>query len=742
MAKARKSNPPSSAPRPVAESSARARSSAARAATPAAPGADLLRMAALALICIAVWCTVYDRWSGENWSLPVEYGINPDASDVKGDFAGIRAAEDGHFFPGVFHFEPRLNAPYEANWNDFPFNEDFMLWTTGIAARIVGLYTAGNLYLLFVQVLAVLAFYYAARQMRCDWKWAAPAALFYGLAPYAFAHSLHHLDITSYWHMPLALLVCFWIANGNGLRFGSRHYRLALAFAAVTGFQNVYYTNAFIQLVGVSLIIQWRRGGWRNWRACLPALTIGAMAFGIFFLLVTRVFFYALLHGHATGAAVRNYSQMEYYGLKLIDLFIPFFTHRITLFADLGRRYYSLTALPAEVPPACYMGLAGIAAFLWLGALTIRNAISRPLRRIPLEAVQVLWLFFYAMVGGINAFAGVLGFQFFRSTTRFCIVILAIVLLFAIRRLTLISRRWPSPWPILAPLAIGLFGILEIIPTTAGEDIRYVSAYVDSDRTFAQEMESSLPKGGMVFQLPVDDFPETPLPGMSGYDHFRPYLYTKDLRFSFGTDKGRPREAWQHALVGLSPAGQIAALERYGFSGIYVNRLAYADKGESLLAQYKAAGRATVIESPLKDLYCVVLRPDPNPELPPPAPFFARGWYPEQDGANGQREHLANGPASVILTNPGDTPVDKYASFYVAAASPRNVTLQGDGAAQFWHVEQQHPARVTNLKLTLPPGESALSFTTDTPGTPQSSGGVITFDIVNFDLTDSPIPEQ
>jgi hypothetical protein len=245
----------------------------------------------------------------------------------------------------------------------------------------------------------------------------------------------------------------------------------------------------------------------------------------------------------------------------------------------------------------------------------------------------------------------------------------------------------------------------------------------------------------MVFQLPVMDFPESPIPGVSAYDHFRPYLYTHDLRFSFGTDKGRAQAAWQRVIVGMPPSAQIAALERYGFSAIYINSAGYQDRGEKLLNDYKAAGRTEVIQSPLKDLYCVVLKASPNPELPPPAPLFAAGWYTEQDNANGERDHLASGDAYVLLTNPSSQPVEKYAQFYVATLAPRTVTLQGDGAYQSWHVDQQHPATVTGLHLTLPPGESRIYFSTDAAGTPQQMG-LITFDIVDFDLSDSLRAEQ
>jgi hypothetical protein len=702
------------------------------------PELEILRYAALAVICVAIWCTVYDRWSAEAWSVPIEYGIQPDRADVKGNLAAFKAAEDGHFWPIIFHSEPRLGAPFVANWNDYPVTEDFLIWGTGVLANVIGLFAASNFLIMLLQVLAALAFYYAARRLKCDWKWGFAGALLFGMAPYGFAHSLHHFVITAYWHMALGVLVCFWLSNGNGLRIGARDYWIAIGVAVATGWQNVYYTSIFIQMVGIGLIIQWVRHGWR---AAVPALSIGCAAFAAFMVMNLDTIGFALLHGHNPSAATRIYAHMEYYGLKLVDCFMPFPTHRIAALGDIGKRFYSETILPAEVPPACYFGVMGLAAFLWMAVCTVRNAIARDSKRIPLEAVLTLWIFFYATVGGLNAILGVAGFEMFRSTTRYCIVIFCLALLFAVRRLSLISKSWPSPWRTLAPVGVAVLGLWEFLPPTAGEEIPITMAVVNSDRDFAQNMEARLPKGGMVFQLPVMDFPESPIPGVSAYEHFRPYFYTKDLRYSYGCDKGRVQDAWQRVIVGLSPADQIAALERYGFSGIYINRSGYTDKGEALLSQYKAAGRGEVIESRLGDLCCVVLKPSPNPVLPPPGPLFASGWYAEQDSPNGERDRLASGNGELLLTNPTDAPVDKYANFYIGTVAPRSVTIQGAGSYESWHVDQQHAAKVTNLHLTLQPGVNRVTFTTDAPATPQQMGP-LTFYVVNFDLSDSPRGEQ
>jgi hypothetical protein len=205
------------------------------------PGIELLRYAALALICVAIWCTVYDRVSVDAWSVPIEYGVQqPERSDALGCMAGMKAAMDGYFWPIIFHNEPRLGAPYIAQWNDYPVTEDFLIFFTGVLGKVIGLFAACNFLILLLQTLAAIAFYYTARRFKCDWTWSFAAALFFGLAPFGFAHSLHHYVITAYWHTVLGVLVCFWLSNGRGLRIGSRDYWIAVGIAVITAWQNVY----------------------------------------------------------------------------------------------------------------------------------------------------------------------------------------------------------------------------------------------------------------------------------------------------------------------------------------------------------------------------------------------------------------------------------------------------------------------------------------------------------------------
>jgi hypothetical protein len=123
------------------------------------------------------------------------------------------------------------------------------------------------------------------------------------------------------------------------------------------------------------------------------------------------------------------------------------------------------------------------------------------------------------------------------------------------------------------------------------------------------------------------DFPESPIPGIPSYDHFRPYLYGGRLRYSYGSMKGRPREEWQKAvqqklIEGAVPDQQaqkirfnianvnaaIDELQKRGFTALYVNRNGFPDRGRGLFEALAELGfKAPPIDSPLGDLSCLPL---------------------------------------------------------------------------------------------------------------------------------------
>jgi hypothetical protein len=574
---------------------------------------DLMRVALLAILATLVWCTIYDRWTVESWQTPLTYPSVPEKEDVLIHLAWIKAAGDGHISPFLFNNVPELGAPYIANWDDFPLTEKPLIVLTGWLARVIGLFAAANFALLLTQVLATISFYTAARLLGGAWLWSFAGGMIFAFSRYAFAQGLHHLTITYYWHVPLGLVVVFWMMRGKGIAFGTGRFWFALLVAFVTGVQNIYYTNMFAQLVLIGGLLQ----GWRHgWKAALPAVSIVATGAAAFLLMNVNTFAYALAYGGNSGAVARNYQWLEFYGLKLVDLVIPPPDHSFPPFAEWGAAHLKEIILsPGELPPSGYLGILGLGALTWLVIHSWRCVAGG--RTLPLEAWLILWIIIYAEVGGINGIIGTLGFQLFRATTRYSIFILCIVLMFAIQRLSLVQFR--KPFLVYGAALVGtLFALWDQTPpVVTADNLKETAQAVASDQEFTEQMEKRLPAQAMVFQIPVMDFPESPATGVGAYDHFRPYLYAHDLRFSFGTDKGRFTDKWQHGIPQLPLGDVVNQLEAYGFSAVYVNLNGFPDKGAKLINGFKAAGRDDMFYSDRGDLLCVLLKPSAYPALPP-----------------------------------------------------------------------------------------------------------------------------
>ena len=179
-----------------------------------------------------------------------------------------------------------------------------------------------------------------------------------------------------------------------------------------------------------------------------------------------------------------------------------------------------------------------------------------------------------------------------------------------------------------AAAALGFLILWDQVPRAPSrEQTAAIARQVEADREFTGKMEEALPAGAMVFQMPVMEFPESPLPGVPPYDHFRPYLYSKNLRFSYGSMKGREREKWQPAVQaklfeGASldqQAGKIKVneanariavdeLKRLGFSAIYINRNGFPDRGKGLEEALLDLGYTKPpIRNATGDLACIVL---------------------------------------------------------------------------------------------------------------------------------------
>ena len=593
----------------------------------------------LMVVVALAWCTGNDRWTPASWGVPTAY-LEPDKGDVVHALAMMKAVGDGDFVPLAWKQVNALGAPAAANWNDWPLVEELLVVFYGLLGSLFGLFAGLNVGTLLAHLTAAATFYIVARWEDCDRLWAFVAALAFGLAPFIFAQSPFHITTEYVWHVPLFLPIWRWIGSEPGIAWGSRRFWFAIAVGFISGLQSPYWTNILCQLTLLGAgVMYWRHRSGPALKSALAVIGAAAVAFALMNL---DTWTYRLAHGPNPGALSREYKWMEIYGLKLVDLVIPPITHHSQTFAAFATAHR--VGNPAQgIPPASplqdegsYLGIVGLLALGWLAWTAIADAVKGRANDIPLAAWQVLWIVLCFTTGGLNAILGVFGFTLFRTGQRYSLVILAIVLLYAAQRMTAWQKAAASH---AGPGGVSLGGLAaaaaicglvlwdQVPRAPAAQVTAAIARQVAADREFTAKMEAVLPKGAMVFQLPVMDFPESPQPGIPSYDHFRPYLYSSNLRYSFGSMKGREREKWQAAVQGkffeaatldreagmirVNQANARAAvdeLKRLGFAAIYINRNGFPDRGKGIEEALLDMGYAKPpIRNATGDLACIVL---------------------------------------------------------------------------------------------------------------------------------------
>jgi len=656
-----------------------------------------LRLVALILTVTFVWCWNWDRLELKNWKVPVDY--YEDSPMVMG---WLRAAQEGDFVPFMSKSVDRLGAPYAANWNDWPVWGEEMIFPLGMLARFVGFFQACNLAVLLAYVTNALAFYLVCRLFRFRWEWSFVGAVLFAFTYFHAYRLMHHLMHTFSYAVPFAIFSVWIVGFSRRVELWDKWFWICIGTAALMSITNPYNLNLFAQMLCLSLLVQFI-GPRRKVNLQIGLVSLGLIAAG-FFLINLDTFSYSWQHGKNYPALSRGYYETELFALKPIELVTPPASHNVTAMAHIGGKYMRDAWLRGEVFSA-YLGVVCVAGFVWMFAEALRWLVRRRKTpgRMPAYTPQVFWVFVYSVVGGLNCFIALQGIPLFRGTNRYSIFISAFVLLFMVSRLTILSRRWSPGLRLSVAAGVLLVGLVDQLPQrTPREETLATAKNIEVDRAFTEAMEAKLPAKAMVFQLPIVSYPESvAVQNLQAYELLRPFFFSKTLHFSFGANKGRARDDWQKEVEKLSGAEMVAALERYGFSAIYLNRKGFADRAEGLIKQLVASGKSNIFEDDLREQVCVILNPAATPVLPPPVPQmqenYFKGWTAVTPSPNG-RQAWANDMAYVSFDSAYPTQTAVVLQCQLAGVVPGRFSIEMNGK-EIWSgnlaVNQLIPIKVT-----------------------------------------------
>ena len=688
---------------------------------------ELARIAALCGVVLAVWFWVYKQSPLDLLARPAVYAPGDDTFV----YAIVKAVSQGEI--GLFGSKQvrRLGAPFVANWNDYPWTEDFLHWVPGLIARVTGVTPALNLAYIGAFLLAACSFYGVGRYMRWRWQWCFAGAVLFSWSYYITHRSITHYTLIFYGSAPLWLLMCWWTASRRGIPLWTGRFWFSAAAVVLTAWNSAYYTALLLQLLALAIITRLvRRYPWRGFTG--PVL-LGALCVALVASMHLDTLMYQRQHGPNPAATIRYMSEVELYSLRIVDLFLPFY-HRWQPLEAIARGYAHRSMLSGELF-ATYLGFFGCVSLLWLFGRLAFDAMQAGRRRFSGLSLHALWLTAYGTVGGLNMIPAIFGFYLFRSMNRVSILLLLLALLHAVQQLSRTTRRWPAWAAATAAAVVVAIGLWDQTPVHTREHQDFQAARMTVDRRLGKLLEKRLGSGAMVFQLPVMRFPDShPYHEMAGYDHLRPYIFSKTVRFSHGDNSGRATEEWRELVAWLPVAEQARQLALHGFSAVLIDCDGYADGAADLLQRYRELGYRTLRPANAGPFALVRLEPSAVPRAPVLPPHFTHGWYARERSEGDEWRWSAGRSLVEFHRPPGEVAVSEVA-FDLHTRHPRTVRMTQSGQTIGEVVLDSDADReqyAFKIDWSVAPNPYVVEFTSDQPPwVPDEDRRPISFRIIN-----------
>ncbi len=486
---------------------------------------------------------------------------------------------------GWYLSNPMLGAPDGMQVHDFPLFDNLQFFIIKIMGYIlISPILTINLYYFLTFILTAISASIVLKHFKISSSVSFVFSLLYAFQSYHHLRGIGHLFLSGYFMLPLAIMVILWIYDGKILFKKTAPQNNYLYFAililcllSLTGIYYSFFSCLFIAVAGIAKAIKDRK-----WNSILISLSMISVVFLGLLIQVAPTLYYKVVNGANPQVAQRYMVESELYALKPIQLLLPIQGHQWSAFATKTLRYNTEAPLVNEnaMSSIGFFGSCGLILLLCLllfpDIYKTNKTLSQLKDRLSQLSKLSIFAILYSTVGGISMIVAVCGFTNIRAANRMSIII-SFFALFAVALILdayLKSKNKILSFVVL--LAILSLGITDQTPVNLSGMQSFSQKYKEEEAFFS-EVENKY-KEGMFFQLPYLAFPESPVKlGWTDYSHFKAYLHTKTIKWSYGTIKGRPADLWQKNTAGMEVPKMIATLKQAKFDGIYVDKIGVED---------------------------------------------------------------------------------------------------------------------------------------------------------------------
>lgn len=561
-------------------------------------------------ILLGYWFLDLAHW---DLSVPLVYG-NPGHDEVWQLILTKMLTDTGWVLTSPF-----MGAPDIAHWHYHSAAQTSALHSVlmlGLSVFFNDAVELQQFYYLINFSLISLASYWCSRRLSIDRFTSACIGLLFSFTTFRF-NAPFFAFLVNYFAIPLAMIAVFDVMRGtffgiagdpNTTGLGPRSRSMLSSQPFLTGLFGVcvvasadgYYAFFTILLLGFALAARVVAGDHKRALSLAPGLIYIAAILAIALSLLVPLSLYKAAHhdeffpgGKADPTLIKHPFEAEVYSSSLKLLLSPTTNHRLEPFSTLGKHMVETSNAGRKYPTGQMISIGLLGGLLLVGALLLLGSPSRVFRlgasggnnselasAVPMPVIWAslsLGLFglLCSTAGGIGSLVALV-YPTIRAYDRFPLFLLFTLYAGAGSLFSgWLVRQSPEKmrWGFCLLAVVVTASIFDQVPRDAAKtDPKLMTRYL-AERRFVNQLESSLPRGSMVYQYPYSQYlQDNKYYGWGAFSHLRMYLHSHDLRWSNGASKNSPVDDW-HLRQSRLPIKQLVAnMHDAGFSAVVLDR--------------------------------------------------------------------------------------------------------------------------------------------------------------------------
>ena len=545
---------------------------------------------------------------------PLEYPLRYDGDNL---FSLWRIEN----FKESFAFNsPRVAYPFDSDFADYPDSDKGNFFILKYLAYIFDSpVKARNVYYLLGFVVNFIAAFVVLRLLGLKVLYALCGAIIFDFVPFHMMR-IAHISYTWYFTIPIFYYLSYIIFACERKSAPRKYnYGVLLILSLLLGSFGLYYAV----FGSIMLLISGLGGSIRNRSiknfivSSLYVICIGVVVLAN----ATPTWSHRINYGYNKESVQRSPAEGEIHGFKLTHLLLPRNGHRFSSFASLKHKYLTSTPLNHENVTSS-LGILGVCGFMsictYILIVIARGGGSIQYSHVTLMSLALL------LLGYVGSFGTIISFfirGYIRGWNRISIFLAFMCVYVLFLEMQNVTRRCLNRFNMLKFVEFVLLFFITsfaLFDQSSKGDCYYTkdirNKYV-LDKSFIEQIELALPQYSAVYQLPYVVFPETGRieSDIISYGKTIPFFLSKNLRWSHGGLKGWPADVFYRDLSKAPIASQLAVIRQLGFSGIYIDKRGYSDKGQKIINELeKLLGDKPLVR---KDNNAVFFRVTPSQNI-------------------------------------------------------------------------------------------------------------------------------